>query len=665
MKKICTQGIVSLLFGIMPVLMHAQMNVGDSLALVDLYKSTKGKNWWDHTNWLTLNPVSTWYGVTVVNNRVDQLYLYRNNLDGKIPSAIGNLTALKSLNFGSNQLTDSIPVSIGNLVNLKTLNLSFNAILGGNIPSTIGNLTNLQILILYANALKDSIPSSIGNLVNLTDLYLNGNALTGSIPTSIGNLTVLRNFYLQDNKLTGSIPATIGNFVHLTSLNLSYNKLTGSIPSSFGNLVNLTGLYLESNQLTDSIPASIGTLADLTGLNFNNNKLTGSIPSTIGNLAKLNYLDLSFNKLTGGIPSSIGNLTSLYYLYLNNNRLTDSIPSSIGNLTSLYYLYLLNNQLTGSIPGSVINLVNLYNLFLYNNELSGLIPNPPQLMDNTYAYVYSNRYNFDAFEGVITNYDFLSYVPQKNIYLHINDNTLTVTAGGTLRNNNYKWYKDGVLLKSNTGDSSYHITSPGKYNVAVSNAMVTDLILYSDTIDISVLPVQFISYTATLQKQDVILNWKTAQEINIENYNIERSTDAVNYFTIAAIKAKGAAENYYQYIDSSVAFFCTGKIYYRIKEMDSGGQTQISKTQEVNINTFSKIFISPNPAKDFIYIILNKSGNAIINIYDGKGRTVYSSQITVNNRQPASLNISKLVPGTYFIAVSINGEMIKEKFIKQ
>jgi len=40
----------------------AQVNVQDSLALVDLYNSTNGPNWSNHTNWLTKAPVSTWYG---------------------------------------------------------------------------------------------------------------------------------------------------------------------------------------------------------------------------------------------------------------------------------------------------------------------------------------------------------------------------------------------------------------------------------------------------------------------------------------------------------------------------------------------------------------------------------------------------------------------------
>src|SRR5438270_10833322 len=48
----------------------AQVNVQDSLALVDLYKSTNGTDWYHRKNWLTINPVSTWWGIIVTNGRV-------------------------------------------------------------------------------------------------------------------------------------------------------------------------------------------------------------------------------------------------------------------------------------------------------------------------------------------------------------------------------------------------------------------------------------------------------------------------------------------------------------------------------------------------------------------------------------------------------------------
>ena len=70
---------------------HAQVNVQDSLALVDLYNSTDGPHWLHHGNWLTSNPVSKWDGITVTNTRVTFIYLSDYGLNGTIPSSIGIL----------------------------------------------------------------------------------------------------------------------------------------------------------------------------------------------------------------------------------------------------------------------------------------------------------------------------------------------------------------------------------------------------------------------------------------------------------------------------------------------------------------------------------------------------------------------------------------------
>jgi len=164
------------------------VDVNDSMALVDLYNSTNGSGWYNNTNWLTTNPVSTWEGVEVTNNRVTRIDLYSNNLTGTLPSSIGNLEMLERLFLSSNQLNGAIPASIGNLETLERLYLSSNQ-LSGTIPASISNLDNLSELNLSSNQLSGDIPASIGNLANLSELNLYSNQLSGAIPPSIGNQT--------------------------------------------------------------------------------------------------------------------------------------------------------------------------------------------------------------------------------------------------------------------------------------------------------------------------------------------------------------------------------------------------------------------------------------------------------------------------------------------
>jgi len=98
-------------------------------ALIALYNSTNGDDWTDNTNWNgPAGTEDTWYGVTVESDHVTQINLSDNNLDGTIPSAIGDLTSLTTLSLAGNILEGSLPTSLTNLTGLTTLLIDYNAL---------------------------------------------------------------------------------------------------------------------------------------------------------------------------------------------------------------------------------------------------------------------------------------------------------------------------------------------------------------------------------------------------------------------------------------------------------------------------------------------------------------------------------------------------------
>ena len=139
-KSILSCLLISICINISFTIKAQAVNILDSLALVDLYDSTHGPIWHNHTNWLT-GPVSTWYGITLENNGVTKIDLRNNGLYDTILTSIGNLSNLSDLLLGYNYL-DWIPAEIGNLSNLSSLDLSYNQL--SSIPPGIGNLANLS-----------------------------------------------------------------------------------------------------------------------------------------------------------------------------------------------------------------------------------------------------------------------------------------------------------------------------------------------------------------------------------------------------------------------------------------------------------------------------------------------------------------------------------------
>ena len=289
----------------------------DREVLIALYNATNGSNWTNNENWLSEAPLGDWYGVRInTEGLVTQVDLDKNNLQGTIPSEIGQLNTLVNLSLENNQLSGTLPIDLGQLKTLTRLALASNQF-NGSIPTGIGELTNLGVLGLQNNQFTGSIPHVLGQLSNLTWLSLGGNQLSGAIPAAFGRLSSLRSLNLGGNQLSGAIPADLGQLSNLTWLSLSGNQLSGAIPAALSRLSNLQSIYLSGNQLSGAIPATLGRLSNLQSLYLGGNQLSGAIPADLGQLSNLTSLDLSYNSgLSGTLPLTFTTLTSLEILYV-------------------------------------------------------------------------------------------------------------------------------------------------------------------------------------------------------------------------------------------------------------------------------------------------------------------------------------------------------------
>jgi Leucine-rich repeat (LRR) protein len=345
------------LSSLMAVPCRAAVPAAQRSALVALYNSTGGAHWTSRAGWLGQSGTEcAWAGVTCDTNKttVTRLFLNDNGLAGSLPSALGNLAGLQSLEAEGNAITGSLPKELGRLADLRTLRLGFNQI-SGPVPAELGSLTLLETLSLLFNRLSGAVPADLGRLGSLQLLALSGNQLTGAVPPQLGDLRSLTYLDLSDNRLTGAIPADLGRLAALQILYLGGNQLSGAIPGELGNLAALEQLGLGDNLLTGRIPADLGRLANLMFLNLQRNQLSGTVPSELGNATSLIGVLLSENRLGGNIPGTFGNLQNLVTLWLDHNRFTGPVPFELGGIPTLdddAGLDLRNNALaTDAEPG--------------------------------------------------------------------------------------------------------------------------------------------------------------------------------------------------------------------------------------------------------------------------------------------------------------------------
>jgi hypothetical protein len=108
------------------------------------------------------------------------------------------------------------------------------------------------------------------------------------------------------------------------------------------------------------------------------------------------------------------------------------------------------------------------------------------------------------------------------------------------------------------------------------------------------LPVSITSIKAYQKNQGIQVDWTTQQEINMQAYEVEKSTDGVQFKHMATVNALGnAGLNSYNWLDANPV---NGSNYYRIKSIEKSGKQLYSQVVKVNMGKAGiSINAYPNP----------------------------------------------------------------------
>ncbi|KAK3274158.1 hypothetical protein CYMTET_17643 [Cymbomonas tetramitiformis] len=82
--------------------------------------------------------------------------------------------------------------------------------LTGTLPTELGMLSEVYSLELDQNSLTGTVPTELGMLSEVYRLYMSKNSLTGTVPTELGMLSEVHHLLLNDNMLEGSLPSQLG-----------------------------------------------------------------------------------------------------------------------------------------------------------------------------------------------------------------------------------------------------------------------------------------------------------------------------------------------------------------------------------------------------------------------------------------------------------------------
>jgi hypothetical protein len=218
-------------------------------------------------------------------------------------------------------------------------------------------------------------------------------------------------------------------------------------------------------------------------------------------------------------------------------------------------------------------------------------------------------------------------------------------------------FPGSVLMRVKTSGN----VSVGNYTVTITGNGPNGTPVHKRNVTLVVglvIPVELTAFNASVNKNDVVLNWTTASELNNLGFEIQRRADNGDYTSLGFINGKGTTTemNDYSFIDKTVD---AGSYTYRLMQKDFDGTFAYSQEIEVNIDlpleySLDQNYPNPfNPTTTIRYAI-PVDNFVSIKLYDVLGNEV----VTLLNEQKQAgryemlFNAANIASGVYYYQIN-------------
>lgn len=170
------------------------------------------------------------------------------------------------------------------------------------------------------------------------------------------------------------------------------------------------------------------------------------------------------------------------------------------------------------------------------------------------------------------------------------------------------------------------------------------------------LPVELISFSASVVKNSVMLTWKTATEVNNLGFEVQRRALNEDWAKIGFVNGYGTSSSTkeYSFLDKN---FSSDKYFYRLKQIDADGSFTYSGIVNVDLNQPNQFRLEQNypnpfnPSTSISYQIANDN-LVTLKIFNALGNAVATLVNEFQSPGSYSINFSagelQLSSGTYY-----------------
>lgn len=177
------------------------------------------------------------------------------------------------------------------------------------------------------------------------------------------------------------------------------------------------------------------------------------------------------------------------------------------------------------------------------------------------------------------------------------------------------------------------------------------------------LPVTLLEFTAKKEGSAASLHWSTTYESNSDYFNVEHSSNAKDWNTLAKMAAANQSSGLKNY-DFSHILPVAGANYYRLKMVDKDQSYAYSTIRELHFEQSYQVSLYPNPAVEKVWISMERWENiAGVKLLNAQGATLLAF-----HKKPLSneINMKGLSAGLYVVQLLLNdGSTAAIKVIKQ
>lgn len=233
-----------------------------------------------------------------------------------------------------------------------------------------------------------------------------------------------------------------------------------------------------------------------------------------------------------------------------------------------------------------------------------------------------------------------------------------------------------VMVWDEAGGEWDHLGGLSSGTPSAANVITTAALSFSEKIITSgienntPLPVDLIYFNGVAEENKVNLTWATAVEINNAYFEIQRSSNGLDFEAIGNVAGNGNSNEIlsYDFTDKNPYL---GLSYYRLRQVDFDGSEELHGIIQIQ-NNFERAGINafpyPNPATiDNLNIrIISGDDHSKINvkITDMTGKTYYQKQFNGSLGVDIPIRTTqRMIPGIYFLTVEQGGNINKKKIV--